>query len=438
MKRVERHLIKKGSVWFDYCDSITEISRRLYNAAQYTQRQSYFYGHGCLSQAKLDKLFQKHESYKAMPAKVAQLVLQQCADAWKSYFKALEAYNKNSSKFTGRPRLPGYVQSRNLVKFNQQAIGKREFGKGLIVASMSPVQIPVKPGLKFEDLCEVRIVPLTGGFAVEVVYEEQDNYQFFCSLNPELSAAIDIGLDNLATIVFNDPTIGPIAVNGKPLKSVNQFYNKQVAKYRGVMKTGTSRRIQNIVRNRNKFVNYYLHQCSRAICKEFLALGVTQVAIGKNEQWKTRINLGRRNNQKFVQVPHAKFLEIMTYKLEAVGIKVVVGEESYTSKSSFLDWDNIPTRTPDKKEKPTFSGKRVARSWYVAADGSKIHADVNGAFNIGRKVISRSFDCLESIVLRDRGCLVVHPRRITPGFPSQLGSAQVLLKPSVGGQSLCL
>lgn len=115
----------------------------------------------------------------------------------------------------------------------------------------------------------------------------------------------------------------------------------------------------------------------------------------------------------------------------------MVGEESYTSKASFLDWDIIPTYTPGQKEKPTFSGKRVKRSWYTASDGLRIHADVNGAFNIGRKVIPTSFDDLKSMLARDRGCLVVHPRRITPVFPSYLGSAQSLLKAKIGGQLLC-
>lgn len=437
-KRVEKHVIKKGHEGYDYCDEITYFSRKLFNSAQYVQRHSYFYGHGYLSQAKLDKLFQKNENYKAMPAKVAQLVLQQCADTWTNHFRAYDAYNKDSSKFTGKPKLPGYVERRNVVKFNEQAVGKREFNKGTVVPSMSPIRIPAKPGLKFEDLCEIRIVPKTGCYVIEIVYEEQELTQVSRILNPDLAAAIDIGLDNLATIVFNDPKIQPLAVNGKPLKSANQFYNKQVAKYRGFIKTGTSRRIQNIVRNRNNFVDSYLHQCTRMIVSEFLKLGVSQVAIGKNDQWKTSINLGKKTNQKFVQIPQARFIEILTYKLEAVGITVVVGEESYTSKASFLDWDNIPTFTPNKQEKPAFSGKRVSRSWYVAADGSKIQADVNGAFNIGRKVISTSFDCLKSIVQRDRGCLVVHPRRITPVFPSSLGSAPALLKPPVGSQSHCL
>ncbi len=229
-----------------------------------------------------------------------------------------------------------------------------------------------------------------------------------------MAAAIDIGLDNLATITFNDPAIQPIAVNGKPLKAVNQWMNKKVARLRSQLGFGTSRRVQNIFRNRNNFVHTYLHACSRLIVNQLLALGVTQIAIGKNEQWKSKINIGRRNNQSFVQIPHTKFIAMLTSKLEAVGIKVIVGEESYTSKASFLDWDNIPTYTPGSNNPQKFSGQRLRTKEYRAKDGTKIHADVNGSFNIGRKVIPNSFDSLKLIVERNRGCVVAHPRRISP------------------------
>ncbi|MCW5318683.1 IS200/IS605 family element transposase accessory protein TnpB [Nostoc sp. KVJ3] len=415
MRQVEKHVIKRGDAWFDYCFLITTISRQLYNTAQFTQRQGFFFGWSTQSQAKLDLLFKQDENYKALPAKVAQLVLKQNADAWFAYYKALKEYKLEPNKFTGQPKPPGYVDEKNLVKFNNQAIAKREFNNGWVVPSKSPIRIPVKPGLRFDDLCEVRIIPKTGCFVIEVVYELAENSHLFCSLNPQLAAAIDIGLDNLATIVFNDPTIQPIAVNGKPLKSVNQFYNKQIAKYRGFIKVGTSRRIANIVRNRHNFVDSYLHQSTKMIVDEFLRLGVTHVSIGKNEQWKTHLNLGKRTNQSFTQIPHAKFIEMLTYKLQRVGITVVVNEESYTSRASFIDWDNIPTFDPSTKINHTFSGRRVKRAWYVSKDGLKIHADVNGAFNIGRKSNPKGFDCLNSH-LRDRGCLVVHPRRITPLF----------------------
>lgn len=417
MRQVEKHVIKKGHEWFDYCTDITTISRQLYNTAQFTQRQGFFSGWGTQTQGSLDTLFKQNENYKALPAKVAQLVLKQNADAWIAYYKALSAYKLDSSKFTGRPKPPSYVDDRNLIKFNNQAIGKREFSKGSVVPSMSPIRIPVKPGLKFEYVCEVRIIPKTGCYIIEVVYEIPETSNYNCRLNPGLNAAIDIGLDNLATIVFNDLAIQPIIVNGKPLKSANQFYNKQVGKFRGFLPNakGSSWRIANIVRNRNQFVDSYLHQSTKMIVDEFVSLGVTHVSIGKNEQWKTRLNLGQRTNQNFTQIPHAKFTLMLTHKLERVGITVKVGEESYTSKASFIDWDIIPTYDRNNKVKHFFSGRRVKRAWYVSKNGLKIHADVNAGYNIGRKSNPEGFDTLKSI-LRDRGCQVVHPRRITPLF----------------------
>lgn len=418
MYQVEQHYITSNHSWWGYCDAVCYASKNLYNTAQFTQRQSYKFGHGTLTQAALDKIFKHSEHYKAIAAKVAQLVLKQNSDAWVAYFKAVAVWKEEPSKFTGKPKIPGFlevgVKGRNLVKFNNQAVGKREFNKGFIAPSISPIRIPVKPGLKFEQLVEVRIVPKTAAFVVEVVYEIPEHSEFFCSLNPELAAAVDIGLDNLATITFNDPAIQPIAVNGKPLKSANQWMNKELARVSSQLGFGTSRRVQNTICNRNNFVHSFLHQASRLVVNELLALGVTQIAIGKNEQWKSKINIGRRNNQSFVQIPHAKFIAMLTSKLEAVGIKVTVGEESYTSKSSFLDWDNIPTYTPNSKKSHKFSGKRVKTKEYRAKDGVIIHADVNGSFNIGRKVIPNCFDCLQSIVERNRGCVVAHPRRISP------------------------
>lgn len=240
MIRVEKHVVKSNHEWFNYCDEVTNYSRQLFNSAQYVQRQGFFYGHGVQSQVKLDKMFQQVESYRANPCKVSQLVLKQLSDAWSAYLKALNAYNEAPSKFTGKPKPPGYSGERNIVKFNTQAIGKREFRLGFVVPSMSPIRLPVKPGLKFDDLCEVRIVPRTGCFVIEVVYEEPNVSEFFCSLNPGLAASIDIGLDNLATIVFSEPTIQPIVINGKPLKSANQFYNKQVARFRGFLPNGVA------------------------------------------------------------------------------------------------------------------------------------------------------------------------------------------------------
>jgi len=415
MKQVEQHIIKASHQWYSYCHQVTTFSHNLFNTVQFNMRQGFFYGHGVLSHAELDKLFCDNPNYRALPAKVSQLVLKQVTDAWKAYKLARACYQKDSKLFTGRPKIPGYVDKLNLVKFNNQAIGKKEFKKGFIVPSMSPVRIPVKPGLKFEDICEVRIVPKIGCFVIEIVYNLPDIIPIKDVLKNELVASIDMGLDALMTVTFNDPTIQPIIINGKVLKSINQFYNKQIAYYKSLLPCGvfTSKRIENIIRNRNNRVHTHIHQITRSLTNELIQLGVTQIAIGKNEQGKTNIKIGKRNNQNFVQIPHAKIIDQLTEKFNSVGINVTVGEESYTSKASFLDWDKIPTFNSNKRIQPKFSGKRVRTKLYIASDGTQIHADVNASFNIGRKVIPNKFDCLQSAFKRDRGTVVAVPRRIS-------------------------
>lgn len=409
--QVQQHQIKNGHGWWDYCKKVCLGSKNLYNSVQYSNRHSFFYGYSSLNLTELDKRFKDNEHYQALPAKVSQLVLKQAVDSWNGYYSALKSWKKNPSKFTGEPNIPGYIKSQfNVVKFNYQAIGKKEFSNGFIVPSKSPIKIPVKSDLNFEDLVEVRIIPKVGCFVIEVVYEIEDliEKEFYKGLG----ASIDIGIDNLATIVFSDPKVTPLAINGKPLKSANQWMNKEVARLKSSIGFGTSIKIQNVYRNRNNYVHSYLHSATRRIADELDDIGVTHVAIGKNPQWKTNIAIGKKNNQSFVQIPHAKFISMLTQKLEKLGITVMVGEESYTSKASFLDWDSIPTWQPGKSLRAKFSGKRIETKKYRSKNKTVIHADVNGAFNIGRKVLPNFFDSLKSIVERDSGQIVLCPRRI--------------------------
>ncbi|MGG6294994.1 RNA-guided endonuclease InsQ/TnpB family protein [Leptolyngbya sp. AN02str] len=226
---------------------------------------------------------------------------------------------------------------------------------------------------------------------VEIVYEVDE--PVVVRSPSTIVAAIDLGLDNLATVVFNDLGIQPFIINGKPLKSVNQQWNKEKSRLQSLLPEGqhTSHRIEAITRKRNCYIDHYLHNATKRIVEECVEVGVAKVVIGKNPDWKREANLGRVNNQKFVQIPYNKFVDQLTYKLEAVGIQVVVDEESYTSKASFLDWDIIPTYTSGVKGNYKFSGKRIARSWYKTADGTLIHADQNAAYNIGRKVVPTAF-----------------------------------------------
>jgi putative transposase len=413
--KVEQHQIRKSSPHWNYCVEVTSASADLYNEANGLVWMSWDYHHGFLSQPSLDKALNQHPLYKKLPAKVAQLVLKQVADGWSSWVKALKAWKLDPTKFKAKPKPPGHIDGGNLIKFNGQAISKTAWKQGSIQPSMSPLLIPIKPGLKRDDFVEVRIVPKTGCFNVEIVYD--DGNSEWRIPDKGLGASIDIGLDNLAMITFSNPKVQPIAINGKPLKSINQWANKQNAKYRSLLPAdqATSSRLQFIWRKRNNQVNDFLHQATKRIVDQLDDIGVTCVAIGKNPGWKDSINIGRKNNQKFVTVPHAKFIDMLTRKLEAVGITVKVDEESYTSKASFLDWDNIPTWKPGNTEKHQFSGKRLKTKSYRSKDGGLINADVNGSFNIGRKVIPNYFgDTLKSIVEQNSGDVVAFPRRLTP------------------------
>ncbi len=413
--KVQQHQIKMSSPYWDYCVAVTSASADLYNAANSLVWTSWDYGHGFISQPSLDKAFNQNALYKALPAKVSQLVLKQVSDGWSSWLKALKAWSIDPTKFNAKPKPPGHIKGGNLIKFNAQAVSKTAWKKGGILPSMSPFSIPVKPGLEMKDFVELRIVPKTGCFNVETVYDDQEEeWRLDHHGN---GAAIDIGLDNLAMITFSNPTVQPIAINGKPLKAINQWANKQNAKYLSKLPTGQdkSRRLQFIWRKRNNQVKDYLHKATKRIVDELDDIGVTCVAIGKNLGWKDSINIGKKNNQKFVTIPHAQFIDMLKKKLEAVGITVKVDEESYTSRASFLDWDNIPTYQPGNTEKYKFSGKRIKTKSYQSKDGSLINADVNGSFNIGRKVIPNYFgDTLKSIVEQNSGNVVAFPRRVNP------------------------
>lgn len=188
----------------------------------------------------------------------------------------------------------------------------------------------------------------------------------------------------------------PRLVNGRPLKSLNQFYNKQREHQQKKLAQAnrfTSRQLDRITTKRNRRILHYLHTASRRIIDLLVSEEIGTLIIGKNPLWKQEVEMGKRNNQAFVQIPHARFIELLTYKAEMVGIRVLLTEESYTSKASFLDRDEMPVYDPARTEEPRFSGRRNGR-WYRASDKRLIHADVNGSYNIGRKVVPTAFDGL--------------------------------------------
>ena len=235
---------------------------------------------------------------------------------------------------------------------------------------------------------QVRIVPRNGFYVVEVIYEKAP---IQAQVDPSFCVGIDLGVTNLAAIASNREGFAPRLVNGRLVKAWNQWYNKRMKELKKLLpKTDRERvtkQMERITNTRNRRIDHYLHTVSKRIVDFLVKEGIGTVIIGKNPLWKQESGMGRKNNQNFVSIPHARFIDMITYKATLVGIQVEVKEESYTSKASFLDLDPIPTYTPNDEEQYAFSGKRVGKRnrLYRTKDGRTICADVNGAYNILRK-----------------------------------------------------
>ncbi len=209
--------------------------------------------------------------------------------------------------------------------------------------------------------------------------------------------SIDLGIDNLATIVTNTG-IKPVLVKGKHIKSINQYYNKMKSHFTSVLRQGkqtnegsfTSKRIEKLHQKRYLKIKDIFHKARHHIVKLAQEEEVCKIVIGQNKSWKQETDMGKKNNQTLCHISHRLLIQMITYKANAVGIQVVVIEESYTSKASFLDHDFIPTYGTNDQN-ATFSGKRMKRGMYRSAKGIGINADVNAAANILRKVVPNAW-----------------------------------------------
>ncbi|MEG4576957.1 transposase [Microcoleus sp. N3A4] len=308
---------------------------------------------------------------------------------WKSFFEAIKAYNIEKTKFTGRPKLPKYkdkVKGRNILVYTIQAISSKQLKKGII--QLSGTNILIKTQVKPEQVCQIRLVPKCDSYVIEVIYDacterSQSEPESTVNENPKkLVASIDLGLNNLVALTSNQPGFIPLLINGRPLKSINQFYNKRKAHLQSQLKGSrkTSSRLRCLTRCRNQKIDNYLHHTSRFIINLLTERKMRTLVIGRNVQWKNQINLGKQTNQNFVTVPHARLIEMLEYKAELVGIKVILQEESYTSQSNFLHLDPLPVYGNSDAHKVIFTGKRIKRGLYKTSEGRLINADVNGSY----------------------------------------------------------
>src|SRR5215472_10996568 len=409
MQLVEQHIIDRKDPRYRVIDEAAFKSKNLYNAALYEMRQAFFNEGMYLTYEELHSQMQSHEAYKALPAKVCQQILMLLATNWESFKKAKAAYEEDPSKFTGRPHIPGYkhkTDGRNILVYTVQAVSKRGLKKGRIQPSMLPIEVKTK----HKDIHQVRIVPRNGHYVVEVVYSKAPVQ---VQVDPSFCVAIDLGVTNVAAITSNRVGFVPRLVNGRTLKAMNQWYNKRMKQLKLCLpkadRERVTRQLERLTNKRNRQVNHYLHEALKRMIDFLVKEGVGTIIIGKNPLWKQEAGMGRRNNQNFVSIPHARFIDMLSYKAALVGIQVEIQEESYTSQASFLDLDPIPTYKRDDDTQYTFSGKRIGRRnrLYRTKDGTIICADVNGSYNILRKRRPDAFSKAKGVA-----GYVVHPVRL--------------------------
>lgn len=377
---VERHDFHKYSVEYTELDKLCFLSKNLYNSGLYTVRQYFFQHNKFLSYVSLAKIFSSNNQvdFRALPAKVAQQTLKLIDQNFKSFFALMKL--KSKGQYQNKVKIPQYldkINGRQTVYYTNQAISTKA-KSGYV--KLSGTNIFLKSKIKHIQF--VRIVHKKYKITVEIGYTQILRKPI---VKQPKYAAIDIGLDNLAAVTFSDAK--PFIINGKPLKSINQFYNKLNAKLVSYQRTEhlkRTKRLNTLSRKRDNKILDYLHKASRYIVNHLVSQNISDLIIGHNPGWKQGINIGKRNNQNFVSIPFNKFIHMLTYKSALVGISVHLIDESYTSKANFLDRDYIPTYEPGKSVNYKFSGKRKHRGLYVT-NTQKINADINGSINIMRK-----------------------------------------------------
>ena len=397
-------VIKKNNPLYQEIDQVCFLSKNLFNSTLYAERQSLFKDGVFKFYYKINKEFAatNQVDYRALPAKVAKYTQMKVDNAIKSFISLKKA------NISFKPKLPKYLDKngRFVTEYERGALSFKK--EGFVKLSKSNIIFPTK--LNKEDIRVVRLVPKTGYYLIEILYDKK--LKPIKNKTSNKLASIDLGLNNLATVTSN--SFAPFIVNGRPLKSINQYSNKMIAKYQKLLPKDqySSKQIDFLRYKREMKLNDYLSKAAKYLVNYLVSQSIDVLVIGTNTGWKQNINIGKRNNQNFTNIPFYKFKNKLIYLCKEVGIEVVEQEESYTSKSSFLDNDPIPTYP--NSTKTSFSGKRICRGLYKSKNKT-INADVNGSLNILKKYLITKEAWNESI-FSDLVEAYSTPRKVTVGF----------------------
>ena len=396
VQRTETHIIKESHPIYRWIVEECLRSKNLFNKALYIYRQAFTEKHENISDyisiVNNKKFISSYnlitrmralrdEDYFAMTKNhsAAQVIIQ-VDKTMKSWFAALKSYKKDPSKFRGRPRIPSYKKKDELNCLTYTNIDAKLQKDGTINISKK-IKLPIHTNLK--NFQQIRLVPKTGYVQVEIIYNKEvgDNH-----LDQTRAIGIDLGLNNLMAITSNIGNISNL-VNGRPLKSINQYYNKRKAHLTSLLEKGklkSSKRLRRLEMKRICKIKDYLHKTSRRVVELMEQNNIGTCFIGHNDGWKNEVEMGKKNNQNFVSIPYSLLINMLRYKLEEKGGQLIELNEAYTSKCSFLDNEEIC-----KHE--SYKGKRIKRGLFLSADKKALNADINGSLNILKRGIGFSF-----------------------------------------------
>ena len=379
MVLVEKHIIKPKHKYYDEIDHLCWLSKNLYNATLYHIRQYYFASKQFLNYQAVNKIFvdSNNPDYRALPAKVAKHTQMLVDRNFNSFFGLLKL--KAQGKYNKPIKIPNYLKKtgRQVVHYEKGAISFK--AQGFI--KLSKTNIKIKTKLTKENVQFVRLVSRNNYIAVEIGYNVKEPEQ---KLNNNV-LAIDIGVNNIASFVTTDGD--KCLINGRQLKYINHNYNKAVADAKSKLKIthnqNSSKYISQIINKRNNRINDYLHKITTYIVNHAVSKDIGTIVVGYNKEWKQDTNLGKVNNQNFINIPFYRLINLLEYKCRLKGIKFQTITESYTSKCSFVDDEEIKKHT-------TYSGKRINRELFRTKNGLIINADINGAYNILKKYMQKN------------------------------------------------
>ena len=383
-----KHLSKSE---YNILRELCHTAKNLANEAIYNVRQYYFTEGEYLKYEKNYALLKNSPNYRMLNSNMAQQILKEVDGSFKSFFGLLKLAKKGRYSFIDC-KIPRYLPKDG---FTTLVIGfVRLNGNTLTIPfsqsykkSHNPINIKIPPVLMDKKIKEIRIIPKSGARFFEIQY----TYKAECiqrNLNQNNALALDLGINNLVTAVSGGGR--SFIIDGKRLKSINQWFNKENARLQGIKdRQGDKRRTTNrqkiLADKRNRQVNDYMGKTAKMIINYCIRHDIGTLVIGYNETFQRASDMGSKNNQNFVNIPYGKLREKLEYLCELNGIVFVKQEESYTSKASFWDQDAIPTYNADNPRTYTFSGRRVHRGLYKTGSGILLNADVNGALNILKK-----------------------------------------------------